>query len=194
MRCHRDGDLATLLAEAHERIAELEADRATHAGFDPLTGLADLRQFCLALDVELGRAQRHARPLTVVLLDVDGFTAINAQCGHVIADRVLAAVGATLTGYLRAYDLPARTCDDEFALMLPDTDFEGGRRCLERIMLELSMIELGPLSGISVSAGVASRTEDLHESVPLLGAAARALDRARAGGGGRVSGPSLAET
>jgi diguanylate cyclase (GGDEF)-like protein len=186
-------DLATQLAAAQRRIAELEAAHEASAGFDPLTGLATAREFCARMEVELGRARRHDRPVSVALLDVDGMGDLVAAHGPAVGDRVLEGVGSILAAYLRAYDLACRTFEDEFAVLLPDTNLAGAFQCLGRIALELRLLDAGPLHGVPVSVGVATLDERAPTAMKLLGVAAQALDRSRASGGGAIKGPALAE-
>lgn len=89
---------------------------------DALTGLTNRRHFMARLDQELARQRRHARPLTVVAMDVDHFKRINDQHGHAKGDEALVALATTLSIGVRApTDLIARLGGEEFALLLPDT-------------------------------------------------------------------------
>lgn len=193
MGSQEDRDLAARLAAAEERIAELEADREDSSGVDTLTGLTSLREFCVQLDVELGRTGRRDGSLSVALIDVDDLAQINATHGVAVGDEVMRSVGCVLARYLRAYDLACRTAGDEFAVMLPDTELRGAFKCFERIKLELDLHGVGPVHGISLSVGLATLDPKVQTSVKLLSVAAQALDRARAVGGARVLGPALAE-
>ena len=173
-------DLAAVLLAQRRRVAQLEAEESLVSGHDPLTGLLDLRGFCLQLDVELSRSRRHGRPLAMALLDIEGFGAINKGFGPEAGDAALRAVGDILSRFLRAYDVACRTMGDEFALLLPETDPTGARKCLERITLELGVVDCGPLCGLAVSSGVTSFT-GRESAMQLFAAAGRALDRARGG-------------
>jgi diguanylate cyclase (GGDEF)-like protein len=173
-------DLAAVLLAQRRRVAELEAEESISSGHDALTGLLDLRGFCLQLDIELSRSRRHGRPLALALLDIEGFGAMNERHGVEAADSALRAVGDVLSRFLRAYDVACRTIGDEFALLLPETDPTGARKCVERIQLELGVLDCGPLSGLSASSGVTSFT-GRESAMQLFAAAGRSLDRARAG-------------
>jgi two-component system cell cycle response regulator len=174
-------DLEALLAVAERRVADLER-RDPYVGIDPVTGLPDVREFCEKLELELERARRYERPLSLALLDLDGFGAICDEHGKRAGARVLKSVAGALTGYLRVHDVACRAWSDEFAILLPETGIDGAMQALGRINLELSVIEAGPVHGISASIGLTARRTD-ESAVALLGAASRALDRARAVGG-----------
>ena len=105
---------------------EAHADLVEQAATDPLTRLANHRAFHERLREELSRALRHGRPLTLALLDVDHFKAINDSLGHERGDVVLAAVAATLSDVARTEDVLARLGGDEFALLMPETDEDAG--------------------------------------------------------------------
>jgi diguanylate cyclase (GGDEF)-like protein len=91
---------------------------------DPLTGLPNRRAFMRELESELERTRRHARPLALVLCDVDGLKHINDTQGHLGGDRALCEVGRVLRDGLRAGDTAFRIGGDEFALLLPETTAE----------------------------------------------------------------------
>ena len=178
-------ELEQRLREAHQHIAKLENQLEVRTGRDPVSGLLDLHLFLARLDSEVGRARRHGRPLTVALLDVDHFGELNAHHGMAAGDRLLAEVGRVLQTFTRGHDLTARMSADEFVVLMPETDIEGGRRALDRIFLELEAIDTGDIQCVSASAGLAP-LERGHSSAELLSSASRALRRARAAGGGRV--------
>jgi diguanylate cyclase (GGDEF)-like protein len=184
-RREREADLERALEQSRRRIAELELALERQAGRDPLTGLATLPRVRSQLEIEMQRARRHGRPLSVAILDLDGFRAVNARAGYATADALLVAVSGVIREVTRGHDLVGRTGPDEFALVMPETSPEGVLRAFQRILLELEAVEAGPVSSASASIGVASFARD-HTPQELLGTAAEALDRARAAGGGRV--------
>ena len=153
---------------------------------DPLAGsLLTLRAFRAQLELDVRRAQRYRRPLSVALLDVDGFRSVNEDGGYAAGDRLLAAVGETIARHTRAHDLACRTGGDEFALLLAETP--SGEACvaMDRLRCELEDVEAGPAGGVSVSIGIA----DLSIAVTpesLLAAAREGLEASRTAGGGTV--------
>jgi diguanylate cyclase (GGDEF)-like protein len=175
------------LAEARKRIAELEAQLAQRESRDPLADdLLTPWAFRTQLELDVRRAQRYRRPLTVALLDIDGFRAINLRHGYAAGDEVLAAVGGLISKGTRVHDLACRMGADEFALMLPETGVAPSLQVVERFLVELEDLEAGPVRGVSLSVGIAS-LEAKQTLEHVLAAAAEALQRARAAGGGRAA-------
>jgi diguanylate cyclase (GGDEF)-like protein len=109
------------LAEQMAQLGELEM-RAEQfynlAVQDHLTGLYNRRYADERLAVELRRSQRHGQPLTVVMVDLDGFKLINDRYGHAAGDHVLREFAARLKRAIRSTDLAARIGGDEFMVML----------------------------------------------------------------------------
>jgi diguanylate cyclase (GGDEF)-like protein/putative nucleotidyltransferase with HDIG domain len=181
------GDLESELATARSRIASLEAEIAQRDSRDPLAGaLLTLRAFRAQLELDVRRAQRYRRPLSVALLDVDGFRSVNADGGYAAGDQLLVALGEVIARHTRAHDLACRTGGDEYAILLAETASGDACHAMERLLRELEDIEAGAVRGASVSVGVA----DLSIAVTpegLLAAAREGLEASRAAGGGRVS-------
>jgi diguanylate cyclase (GGDEF)-like protein len=103
------------------------------ADTDPLTGLLNRAGFLVAANREHAIAQRTGNPLTVAVLDLDGFKQINDLQGHAVGDRVLSDVGRSWCERLRAGDILARHGGDEFVLLLPATSAEGAASVLDRL-------------------------------------------------------------
>lgn len=121
------------LTDAQRRIATLEHLSRT----DETTGLLNRRGFELALETALARVKRHGEQGVLVMIDLDGFKAINDRHGHAVGDLVLATVGTILNRHTRFTDSAARIGGDEFALILTDTDDKGAKlrvRKLDQIL------------------------------------------------------------
>jgi len=101
-------------------LKESEAQLEHIAHYDALTGLPNRVLLADRLHQAMVQAQRHGRPVAVVLLDLDGFKAINDQHGHDTGDQFLIAAAAHLQQTLRAGDTFARLGGDEFVAVLPD--------------------------------------------------------------------------
>jgi diguanylate cyclase (GGDEF)-like protein len=109
--------IATAVANAEDR-ARLDSEAAT----DALTGLPNHRAFRERLAEEVARAQRHDRPLTVALIDVDGFRELNDRAGLDTADEVLVEVGALLRAAIREEDILGRLGADEYGVIFVESD------------------------------------------------------------------------
>ena len=106
------------LLEAKWQIAELEA----RADIDPLTDILNRRGFDRELLRSLAYVKRYGAPATLVLIDLDGFKAVNDSHGHATGDALLKAVARQLVSRVRASDIVARLGGDEFAVLLWNID------------------------------------------------------------------------
>jgi diguanylate cyclase (GGDEF)-like protein/putative nucleotidyltransferase with HDIG domain len=109
--------IATAVANADDR-ARLDSEATT----DALTGLPNHRVFRERLAEEVARARRHDRPLTVALVDVDGFRTLNDQAGPDRADEVLVEIGALLGRAVREEDVVARMGADEYGVIFVESE------------------------------------------------------------------------
>lgn len=128
------------------------ADLATE---DPLTGLANRRRFEERLAEEVESARRHLRPLSLVLIDLDHFKAVNDTYGHAAGDVVLVEAARRMRSVARVDELLARTGGDEFALLLSDTDCAKSAAAAERLRKVLG--RPWP-SGAAVTASIGAAT------------------------------------
>jgi diguanylate cyclase (GGDEF)-like protein len=110
---------------------------ATLARTDPLTGLLNRRAFSETATLELARAERYQRSLSLAYLDIDDFKRVNDEGGHDDGDRLLVEVAQTLKHNLRAFDVVARYGGDEFVLLLPEAVDEAAELVLEKLMTAL---------------------------------------------------------
>jgi len=100
---------------------------------DPLTGLLNHRAFEERLEVELERAARGGRRLSMVVGDLDAFHSVNERQGHAAGDAALQSVAQNLLKWKRRIDIAARVGGEEFALLLPETDERGAFIVAERL-------------------------------------------------------------
>lgn len=126
---------------------------------DPLTGLLNSRGFFELAERELARQRRKLTPVVVAYFDLDDFKHINERLGHLGADRLLAAIGATLKESLRDTDVAARLGGDEFAVLLPDTDEPAGRIVVERLRTNVARAAKAFAYEVTFSTGALAFTE-----------------------------------
>lgn len=100
---------------------------------DELTGALNRRGFEAKLGLEMRRAQRHGRPLSLVLLDLDNFKDVNDEAGHAAGDFVLRSVTAQWMSMSRTTDIVGRLGGDEFAMLLPETDADDAAILMRRL-------------------------------------------------------------
>ncbi len=183
---------ATLFALAlaarmrHQQQARESAERL--ARIDPLTGLLNRRAFDEQARGLLSTAGRGGRPLSVLMLDIDRFKAINDSHGHDGGDLVLVAVAERLRQNCRAGDLLARWGGEEFLLMLPETGREQAAALAERIRAEMAerpMRYKQKEIAVTLSLGVAELRPELGLNT-LIQAADAALYEAKNSGRNRV--------
>lgn len=183
----RGGDSKTTeLQAARTRIAELEAKLNRVSGRDALvSSLMTLPAFRAQLELDVERAQRYGRPLTVAILDIDRFRYLNMKHGYAAGDKVLGTVGELLAARTRALDLTCRAGADEFVMLLSETPLGEAQIVLERILVALEEVEVGGHRGISASVGIAGLRHGQNADA-VLAQAAMALEAARTEGGGRI--------
>jgi diguanylate cyclase (GGDEF)-like protein len=149
---------------------------------DGLTGIANRRQCEDALTAEIARAERLGTPLTLVLADLDDFKSINDRHGHAVGDDVLREFASVLRATVRDSDLAGRWGGEEFLLLLPGADGEGGAQLADRVRRALSERTFrgkdGQAFNVTCSFGVAQHTQAGDER-ELFADADRALYRAK---------------
>ncbi len=166
--------LAISNADARDKLAR-------QASTDPLTGIANRRAFYEGLSAEIARAHRYGRPLSLVLIDLDHFKAVNDQHGHPAGDRVLVLFAQLLTAYSREGEIVARLGGEEFAWLMPETDQHGAHAAAERVRTAIETTPLGDVGSVTLSAGVGS-SENNGDADALIRDTDRALYWAKHGG------------
>lgn len=166
------------------RNADLYEEVRSAAERDALTGLRNRRMFWSTVESMLAGAAAD-RPMTLAVVDVDDFKALNDTYGHDAGDRALLHVAMRLEAGVRETDAVFRIGGEEFVLVMPDTDLEGAMIALERIRASIGRTRLD-IPEVSVSAGVAVATTSAASGDDLFAAADAALYRAKRGGKNRV--------
>jgi diguanylate cyclase (GGDEF)-like protein len=155
---------------------------------EPKTGLFNMRHLEAVLAQELRRAERFARPLCLLMIDVDHLRTINTRLGHVAGDRALRLVAMSLQAQTRDYDVAARFGGDEFCVLLPETSHEGALTVAERIRADVEAAGVGAGLALTVSIGAAG-LDTCTTAEELVLAADRAAYRAKSGGRNAVALP-----
>lgn len=172
-----------------ERALKLAHDELSSiAATDGLTGLANRRRFDVVFDQEWRRAARERHGLSLILIDVDHFKAVNDGYGHVVGDECLRQIGRLIGGCIhRPADLVARYGGEEFALLLPQTPLSGAVALADRIRHAMAVedwkqIDPG-LPALTVSLGIcAVGGTDGYSATQALRVADEALYRAKNSG------------
>ena len=175
-----------------ERLERAKRELETMSLTDSLTELPNRRHLMETLQREVSQHNRLKRPLSVSILDVDHFKAVNDTHGHLCGDRVLAQLGAVLRERLRTYDFIARYGGEEFCAVLPNTRLEEAFLVMERLRTAVQTCPFaydGKALHLTVSVGIASNeTPPAPDLDVLLLRADEALYRAKIGGRNRMEG------
>jgi diguanylate cyclase (GGDEF)-like protein len=187
---------ATLLALAlanwmrQHREARYHAEQ--EARLDALTQLNNRRSFIELAMPYMDAAARHARPMSMVMMDIDHFKSVNDEYGHKIGDMALVAIANLLRRYSRTSDIVARWGGEEFVLLLLETDARQAFSHAERLRLAITEIRI-PVEDRSIaltaSFGIAERTASVSLDKVIDEADAQ-LYEAKRGGRNRVCGVS----
>ena len=187
------------LALVNQKLQRANAELAALARRDPLTGVANRRQFDETLDAEWRRARRARAAVGLVLVDVDCFKSYNDACGHQTGDACLQKVAQALSAVAhRAGDLVARYGGEEFGVILPGLDAEQTATLAESMRRAVEELAVShPASSVAgvvtVSAGASSRRPQKGDSPAILIRETDvALYRAKSAGRNRVEKPEEA--
>src|SRR5262249_4967216 len=123
---------------------------------DSLTGVHNLRYLDKVLSWEVVRADRWQLPLTMLMLDIDSFKRVNDMHGHLVGNTVLKSLAAILRSSVRPQDFVFRSGGDEFCIVLPSADLNGGLLVRERVLgrIETSALVPGLSERVTVTIGV----------------------------------------
>jgi two-component system, cell cycle response regulator len=157
---------------------------------DPLTGAYNKRYLIERFEQEFGFAERHQRPLAILIYDIDHFKQINDRFGHQTGDRVLCEVARYVGGRIRKEDLHARWGGEEFVVLMRETGLDAARILADRLLAGVRALPLSTPEGpfqISVSIGLTSSDSGkFASSMELFIRADKLLYRAKELGRDRI--------
>ncbi len=167
-----------------------EKEMRDGANRDRLTGVATRAHVEQVAEPELFRVSRYNRPLSVLIFDVDHFKQVNDAHGHAAGDRVLREIAQRCKDLIRASDLIGRWGGEEFLVMTPETEIDGGRTLGERLRRGIAdspvILDTGERVSVTISVGIAERVPGDPDFATIVRRADAALYRAKAAGRNRV--------
>lgn len=177
--------------ELNHSLADAMALFREQACRDVLTGVYHRGTIMEFLGKNLHAGVRKKTPVSVIMVDVDNFKAINDIYGHIVSDAVLQQVAKTIVHHLRKYDNVGRYDRKEFLIVLDDTDATGAMIVAERIRRAISKLKLGSVDesfSVTVSMGIstADNVTSIKKEESLLSEADKALYQAREKGKNQV--------
>ncbi|HKA62679.1 MAG TPA: GGDEF domain-containing protein [Methylomirabilota bacterium] len=181
-------EYARRLDTAYKELESTSAQLKEFSFKDEVTGLYNRRFFSIRLEEEVSRYRRFNHPVSVVLLDLDGFKAVNDELGHAAGDETLRAMADILLKQSRGINVICRYGGDEFAVLLVETSKSGARLYADRIRYVLSTWGFSHGRRVTASFGIASLPEDVAPAADeVIRAADEALYAAKRAGKNRVS-------
>jgi len=157
---------------------------------DELTGLDNYAAFIEKLYIETRRSERFARPLSVLIVDIDFLDKFNNAYGIHNGNAAIKEISAILKASLRKIDIISRYSSDAFGIILPETSPEGARLTAERIKRGIGTHAFSVdenMTYLTVSIGISTFPDDSKDAKALLQAAAEAVSSAKAGGRNRIA-------
>lgn len=171
----RTAELEAIIAELHTRQQQLEAQ----LHYDELTGLANRRLLQDRFQCAMERAKRNGDCFAVLMVDLDGFKAINDRYGHAVGDSVLVDISRRLLAAVRTCDTVARLGGDEFVLIIEAVrdanEVALVSRKLTRILSEAIPLECGTVVSVGASIGVGVYPGDGLDLADVLCVADKAM-------------------
>jgi diguanylate cyclase (GGDEF)-like protein len=145
-------------------------DRRLSADADPLTGLYNRRLLDIFMGKELGRALRHGYPLSLVLVNLENFKHAKDKHGDAVGDALLVSLACACAESVRGYDYACRVSEDEFAVLLPQSDSQGAHIVGKRIVqkFEPDLTRLAPNADLRLLYSIATAPDDAEVSTTLF--------------------------
>jgi diguanylate cyclase (GGDEF)-like protein len=197
----RGAQLGPVLSESNARFFEVMASTAANAlrnaqlfeeveqraRTDFLTGLPNHRFFQTTLSIELGRAQRHNHPLSLLIIDLDFLKEVNDRFGHPSGDMVIRTIAETIRNNCRDIDFAARYGGEEFTVILPETALASAIQVADRIRERIAVEKLPGIGHVTASIGISNYPVNALGKEDLIRVADQALYVAKNGGRDRVA-------
>lgn len=168
-------------------IANLFETMKKEAVTDSLTELYNRRYFTEELKKEADRARRLNQPFTIISLDLDYLKKINDTYGHMAGDIAIKAIADVMKKNARSIDIPARLGGEEFSILLPGIDSNGGMVAAERIRAAIENEEVPQIGKITASIGVGTYPEHSMNVDELVEMTDQAMYRSKINGRNRVT-------
>lgn len=185
------GELARMFNRMVVQLGEDKAKLERRANTDSLTGLYNHRFFQERVAEEIKRAQRHSRPISIIMLDLDHFKNFNDTHGHPAGDGALVAVSNLIKQTVREIDVVGRYGGEEFAVLMPECDLEDALQTAERLRINIQRHcfqgKDGEIVPMTASLGVAAFPNHSQEREGLIFAADIALYQSKTLGRNKVT-------
>ena len=183
MFLHTVADQITVAVQQAHLLTQLRQQALT----DALTGCYNRRAFELQLQRDLHLATRMRQPLSLIMMDIDDFKQINDRAGHDGGDTALRIIAENLRAELRAVDTAVRFGGDEFAIILPQANVDGGLIVAERLRRRVEQTEIPGYGRMTASFGLATFPVHASSCETLVVSADRALYNSKHAGRNQVS-------
>jgi diguanylate cyclase (GGDEF)-like protein len=166
---------------------ELQSRLESQALHDPMSGAYRRDALLEMVQREIAASRRHGRPMSILMMDLDNFKAINDTHGHLVGDNVIVHFATQATQVLRTQDVIGRFGGEEFVVLLPQTDVDAALATAERVRSRIAESHATTdLPSYTVSIGVACLNRNDLDTLSLLDAADKALYAAKRAGKNRV--------
>ena len=184
----------TILEDAVEKrtkdLKDINVKLHILATTDPLTGIKNRRSFFDSAEPMIPYIRREKQSLAILAIDVDKFKSINDTYGHATGDDALVLITKTISNILRKSDIFGRLGGEEFAVLLPNTSFEGAKMVAEKMRKAIESLEFhskqDDIVDLRISIGVAMLEEDDNSLDDILQKADEMLYKAKTTGRNKV--------
>lgn len=158
----------------------------TLSRIDTLTGFSNSRYFTEQARIEIKRAIRFNRPISIAYMDIDNFKKVNDNFGHDRGDNLLSLVGKIIKDRVREYDIVGRLGGDEFAVLFPETNSDQAQAAINRIQQGFNAIITKDMDFISLSIGLITYNKSLPSIQEMIKTADNLMYTAKKSGKNKV--------